>query len=305
MVSSNGKAQLHHAPPRSSCGELRRIAGRARELLDSELVNLGTSAPVSYIPPRDGTVVAVIPCYNEAANVRSLIDEVTSLPAKVDVVVVDDNSPDGTGDLVRQHPLFGRRVFLLNRTGPRGFALACQEGFRWAVEQGYTIAIEMDADFSHDPAAIPKLLAEIENGADVALGSRYVNGIRVMNWPVRRLLLSLFAGCYTRAITGLTLKDPTSGFKAVRSRVLRSMDWERFVANGYGFIIEFHFLATRKGFRIAEVPIVFTERKRGASKMSFQIMAECARAVLKLGCSRAFHPRWLFPSRRVTPLEAA
>lgn len=251
------------------------------------------------------TTLAVVPSYNEASNVRSLIDEVITLPACLDVLIVDDNSPDGTGDVVRAHPLFGSRVFLLTRTGERGFALACRDGFRWSVERGYLIAIEMDADFSHDPAAIPRLLAEIENGADVALGSRYVNGIRVMNWPVRRLLLSLFAGFYTRLFTGLSLRDPTSGFKAIRSRVLRSLDWEQFATNGYGFIIEFHFLTSRKGFQITEVPIVFTERRRGASKMSLQIMIECAHAVFKLACSRAVHPRWTAASRPVESLELA
>jgi dolichol-phosphate mannosyltransferase len=251
------------------------------------------------------TTLAVVPSYNEATNVRSLIDEVTALPTRLDVLVVDDDSPDGTGDIVRAHPLFGNRVFLLTRTGPRGFAFACRDGFQWSLDHGYLVAVEMDADFSHDPAAIPRLLAEIENGADVALGSRYVDGIRGMNWPVRRLLLSLFAGCYTRLFTGLSLRDPTSGFKAIRSRVLRSLDWDQFAANGYGFIIEFHFLASRKGFQISEVPIVFTERRRGASKMSLQIMVDSARTVLKLACSRVIHPRWVVASQPVESVELA
>jgi len=251
------------------------------------------------------TTVAIVPSYNEASNVQSLIDEVVALPRRVDVLVVDDNSPDGTGKIVRSHPLFGSRVFLLARTGPRGFAMACRDGFQWSLDNGYSVAVEMDADFSHDPAAIPRLLDELENGADVALGSRYVDGIRIMNWPVRRLLLSLFAGCYTRFFTGLSLRDPTSGFKAIRRRVLRAMDWDRCSASGYGFIVEFHFLATRRGFKISEVPIVFTERCRGASKMSLQIMTECARAVFMLGCSRALHLGGTRAPRRVESLEAA
>ncbi len=251
------------------------------------------------------TTVAIVPSYNEASNVQSLIDEVVALPRRVDVLVVDDNSPDGTADIVRAHPLFGRRVFLLARTGPRGFALACRDGFQWSLDHGYSVAVEMDADFSHDPAAIPRLLDELEAGADVALGSRYVDGIRVMNWPVRRLLLSLFAGCYTRFLTGLELRDPTSGFKAIRSRVLRTVDWDKCTANGYGFIIEFHFLATRLGFKIAEVPIIFTERCRGASKMSLQIMTECARAVFMLGCLRALHLGSARIPARVKSLELA
>ncbi len=268
-------------------------------------VSLKAPHPIGLTPAPATTAVAVVPSYNEAANIQSLIDEVVALPRGVDVLIVDDASPDGTGDIVRAHPLFGSHVFLLARTGLRGFALACRDGFQWSLDHGYSVAVEMDADFSHDPAAIPRLLQELENGADVALGSRYVGGIRVMNWPVRRLLLSLFAGCYTRFFTGLSLRDPTSGFKAIRSRVLRTMDWDKCAANGYGFIVEFHFLATRRGFHISEVPIVFTERCRGASKMSLQIMVECARAVLKLGWSRALHPQRLSASQRVESLELA
>ncbi|MEO6872641.1 MAG: polyprenol monophosphomannose synthase [Chthoniobacterales bacterium] len=260
---------------------------------------------IGVTPAPAAAAVAVVPSYNEAANIQSLIDEVMALPIGLDILIVDDASPDGTGDIVRTHPLFGSRVFLIARTGPRGFAFACRDGFRWALDHGYSVAVEMDADFSHDPAAIPKLLRELENGSDVALGSRYAGGIRVMNWPVRRLLLSLFAGCYTRFFTGLSLRDPTSGFKAIRSRVLRVMDWDKFTANGYGFIIEFHFLAVRRGFHISEVPIVFTERCRGASKMSFQIMLECARAVLKLSWSRVLHPQRTVATQRIESFELA
>ena len=239
----------------------------------------------------DATVLVVVPVYNEAANVAKLIDALLSLPVRVDVLIVDDNSPDGTGELVRRHPAFSDRAFLLTRVGERGFAKACRDGFQWGVERGYAVCVEMDADFSHDPADVPRLLAVIEDGADIALGSRYVDGIRVINWPARRLLLSLFAGCYTRFLSGVALSDPTSGFKAVRSRVLRSTDWSQFTADGYGFIIEFHFHAARQGFRISEVPIVFTERRRGASKMSFKIMLESALRVLRLATYRATHWR--------------
>lgn len=186
-----------------------------------------------------------------------------------------------------------------HRVGPRGFARACRDGFQWRLKHAYPVCIEMDADFSHDPADIPRLLVKIEEGADVALGSRYVDGIRVINWPAQRLPLSLFAGSYTRFLSGLTLSDPTSGFKAIRSRVIRSTDWSKFTADGYGFIVEFHFHTSRNGFEIAEVPIVFTERRRGASKMSFKIMTESARAVCKLGAHRLFHRR-----RKLAPLES-
>lgn len=229
--------------------------------------------------------------YNEATNVVNLINSLLALPVVLDVLIVDDNSPDGTGNLVRDHPKFADRVFLLSRAGQRGFARACRDGFQWGLERAYPVCIEMDADFSHDPTDVPRLLTRIAEGADIALGSRYVDGIRVINWPARRLLLSLFAGCYTRFFTGLTLSDPTSGFKAIRSRVLRATEWFEFTADGYGFIIEFHFQASRNGFQVAEVPIVFTERRRGASKMSFKIMAESASRVCKLGAYRLLHPR--------------
>ena len=243
----------------------------------------------------------VIPVYNEAQNIRKLLGKLLALPTPVDAVVVDDNSPDGTGTIVEQHPDFGERVFLLQRATRRGFASACREGFNWGMRRGHPVCVEMDADFSHDPADIPRLLAEIENGCDVALGSRYVDGIRVINWPVRRLLLSLFAGSYTRFLSGLRLSDPTSGFKAIRSRVLQSIDWAQFSSDGYGFIIEFHFHVVRNGFHISEVPIVFTERRRGASKMSFTIMMESAARVLTLGYWRLLHRR---PRRVARPVES-
>ena len=240
---------------------------------------------------QESSALVVIPAYNEATNVIRLIDALLALPGRLDVLIVDDNSPDGTGDLVRGHAEFERRVFLLSRTGKRGFAPACREGFQWGVQRGYAICVEMDADLSHDPADVPRLLQKIDEGADVALGSRYLDGIRVFNWPPRRLFLSLAAGWYTRFFSGLPLSDPTSGFKAVRNCVLRSTDWSGFTADGYGFIIEFHFHAWRSGFQIVEVPIVFTERRHGASKMSFKIMAESALRVCSLGVYRLFHRR--------------
>jgi dolichol-phosphate mannosyltransferase len=249
----------------------------------------------ALVPPPANAVV-VVPVYNEAENVHHLIERLLALPCGVDVLIVDDKSPDGTAGIVQAHPEIGRRVFLLSRNGPRGFAHACKDGFQWAVDHGYAVCLEMDADFSHDPDDVPRLLEAIADGADVALGSRYVGGIRVLNWPVRRLLLSLFAGSYTRFWSGLRLSDPTSGFKAIRTRVIRSLDWSQFVADGYGFIIEFHFLAARLGFTIREVPIVFTERRVGASKMSFKIMRESATRVLKLAAYRMAHPQ-AYPAR--------
>jgi dolichol-phosphate mannosyltransferase len=249
--------------------------------------------------------LVIIPVYNEAQNICSLIDALLALPVAVDVIVVDDNSPDGTGVLVEQHSHFRERVFLLQRALRLGFARACRDGFIWGIDRGYTVCVEMDADFSHDPADVPRLLAEIENGSDVALGSRYLDGIRVINWPVRRLLLSLFAGSYIRLLSGLQLTDPTSGFKAIRADVLRNTEWRQFAADGYGFIVEFHFHVSRDGFHIKEVPIVFTERRRGGSKMSYKIMIESAVRVLKLGCYRSLHRRTRKAERPVESLRYA
>ncbi len=244
----------------------------------------------AFVVSRMEKILVVAPTYNEATNAPLLIEQLLNLPRKVDVVIVDDNSPDGTADLIRKHSQFGRRLFLLENETRRGFAQACKDGFCWAMENGYDLCIEMDADLSHDPADVPRLIAMIEEGADIAVGSRYLNGVRIINWPARRLLLSLFAGSYTRFWTGLPMTDPTSGFKAIRNKVLRSTDWSRFAADGYGFIIELHFLAWRNGFRIRECPIVFTERRRGTSKMSKRIALESALSVLKLACQRASTP---------------
>lgn len=236
--------------------------------------------------------LVVVPTYNEADNAPMLIQRLLTLPRRVDVLIVDDNSPDKTGELVRNHPDFEMRLFLLQNAHRAGFAQSCKDGFRWAVDHGYDVCVEMDADLSHNPDSVPQLLEAIEAGADMVVGSRYLNGIRIINWPVGRLLLSLFAGKYTRFWTGLPLTDPTSGFKAVRTNVLRSIEWSGFAADGYGFIIELHFFIWKNGFVVRECPIVFTERRRGASKMSKKIMAESAINVLRLMLHRSWtsHP---------------
>ena len=243
--------------------------------------------------------------YNEATNVLNLINALLALPLNLDVLIVDDDSPDGTSVLVRRHSRFLERVFLLQRTGPRAFASACRDGLLWGCQRDYRVCVQMDADFSHDPADIPRLLATIERGADIAVGSRYIGGIRVINWPIQRLLVSLFAGFYTRVFSGLLLRDPTSGFKAIRNSVLRRIEWARFSAEGYGFQIELHFHAFRKSFQIVEVPIVFTERTRGASKMSLKIVIESAVRVFNLGCYRCIHRRTTSPAGRIESVEYA
>ncbi len=227
-------------------------------------------------------VLVVIPTYNERESVGGAIDLVLAQRDYLEVLVVDDASPDDTASVVRSHPLFGRRVHLLEGTGKSGLGSAYRRGFRWGLERGYEVLVEMDADLSHDPADIPALLAALEDGADVAIGSRYLQGIRVLNWPQSRLFVSTFGGFYTRALTGLPLTDPTSGFKAIRARVLRGIPWGHIEAEGYAFQIELHFAAWRQGYSLREVPIVFNERRAGDSKMSTAISLEAAWKVLRL-----------------------
>lgn len=230
--------------------------------------------------------LVVLPTYNEAESLPAVVEQLLAVASALQVLVVDDASPDGTAAVVRGLPGFGTRVFLLERAGKLGLGSAYREGFAWAIERGYTAVLEMDADLSHDPADVPRLLATLDQGADLAIGSRYVNGISVVHWPLPRLLLSIGAGIYARWITGLPLSDPTSGFKAIRSAALETLLGERVDADGYGFQIELHFRAQRAGLKLEEVPIVFTERRDGQSKMSGAIAREAIGLVLKLGWER-------------------
>ena len=248
------------------------------------------SAPTGDAPgSHSGQAVVVVPTYNEAGTVEALIDQVLALPGDIAVLVVDDGSPDGTGDRVDAlrllHPA---RVGLLRRTGKLGLGTAYLTGFRLARDAGFTYVCEMDADFSHNPADLPRLIdacrpaSEGGGGADVAIGSRYVDGLRVLNWPLSRLVLSYGAGVYTRAITRLPLQDVTAGFKCFRHEVLQAIDFSHVRSNGYSFQIEMNYRAWRLGFRIVEVPIVFTERSEGESKMSGAIVREAMRKVWEL-----------------------
>jgi len=202
--------------------------------------------------------------------------------SSVQILVVDDGSPDGTAGIVKSLPEFGSRVHLMERPEKMGLASAYKDGFQWALKRDFDAVLEIDADLSHAPSDIPALIQALDEGADLAIGSRYLNGIRVLNWAKHRLFLSLFAGSYTRFISGLPLTDPTSGFKAIRSAVLRQLDWQDFQAEGYGFQIELHYYAWKRGFVLREVPIVFTERRAGASKMSLEIALEASLRVLQL-----------------------
>ena len=226
--------------------------------------------------------VVVIPTYNECESINKALDSVLGLPRKLDVLVVDDGSPDGTAEVVRARPEFNKRIFLLEGKGKAGLGTAYRRGFQWAVQKGYEAAVEMDADLSHDPADIPKLLEALQNGAHIAVGSRYLGGISVLNWPQSRLFISTFGGFYVRTLTALPMSDPTSGFKAIRADVLRDLNWDKVQAEGYAFQIELHHTAWKQGYTIKEVPIVFTERREGDSKMSTAISLEAAWRVLRL-----------------------
>ncbi len=228
--------------------------------------------------------LVVIPTYNEAENIGHVVNQVLELPGSFHVLVVDDGSPDGTGDivdgLITTHP---DRVHLVRRAGKLGLGTAYITGFRYALERAYTRVCEMDADLSHNPADLPRLVAPIDaDEADVVIGSRYIFGVRIMNWPLSRLILSYSAGIYTRAITRLTLQDVTAGFKCFRREVLEAIDLDKVNSNGYSFQIEMNYKAWKKGFRLAEVPIVFTERTEGRSKMSKAIVREAMWKVWEL-----------------------
>jgi dolichol-phosphate mannosyltransferase len=226
--------------------------------------------------------LVVIPTYNEAENITNIIPEVLKQGAMFDVLVVDDNSPDGTGGLVRSlMPQYEHRIFLLERPGKMGLGRAYLAGFKYALEKGYAHVMEMDADFSHSPDVLPRFHEAIQD-ADLVLGSRYVNGVNVINWPLKRLLLSYGASMYTRAITGLPVKDPTGGFKCFRRQTLEALDLDRVRSNGYSFQIEMSFRIWKKGFKIKEIPIIFTDRVGGTSKMSSKIVREAILMVWKL-----------------------
>lgn len=233
--------------------------------------------------------VVVLPTYNEASSIHRILDITFGVLPNLEILVVDDGSPDGTAALVRGRREFGRRLHLLERSGKLGLGSAYKTGFQWAIEKNYDACLEMDADLSHNPTDIPRLLEALDQGADAAIGSRYLNGIRVMNWPEDRLLLSAFASKYVRTLTRLPLTDATSGFKAIRASALRVIDWSRFRAEGYGFQVELHHYLWLAGFRLVEVPIVFTERSEGKTKMTRGIAIEAALRVLRLAITNRGH----------------
>jgi len=220
-------------------------------------------------------ILVVVPTYNEMDNLPKMVTRLLALPDGVEILVVDDGSPDGTGRWVEQTAATEPRLHLLSRTAKNGLGRAYVAGFQWALEKGYALVVQMDADFSHSPEDVPKLIAGIrDSGADMAIGSRYAGGIRVINWPLNRLVLSVGASYYVKWITGMPVWDPTGGFKCWRRRTLEVIDLQSVKSNGYGFQVEMNHRVWSRGLRITEVPIIFADRVEGTSKMSKKIVVE-------------------------------
>ena len=215
----------------------------------------------------------IIPTYNELENIQRLIPELMALDPAIRVLVVDDNSPDGTGKLVDDMARENDRINVLHRPAKLGLGSAYVAGFKYAVKQDVDCVFEMDADFSHDPAMVPEFIEQIKS-CDVVIGSRYISGINVVNWPMSRLLLSYFANLYTRLVTGMTIRDATSGYKCFRREVLESINLDDVRSDGYAFQIEMNFRCWRKGYRLKEIPIIFVDRRSGTSKLSQGVINE-------------------------------
>ena len=231
--------------------------------------------------------LVIIPTYNESENIAAMIDRVLALDADFDLLVIDDGSPDGTAAIVRrEQPAREGRLHLLERSGKLGLGTAYLTGFRWGLERGYDCLCEMDCDFSHDPDDLPRLVAAVEAGADVAVGSRYVQGVNVVNWPMSRLLISYFGSRYVQLATGMPVRDTTAGFVCYRREALAQINLDNIRMKGYGFQIEMKYTAWRLGLRVVEVPIIFTERREGQSKMSGGIVREALFGVLGLRFKR-------------------
>ncbi len=242
--------------------------------------------------------IVIVPTYNERENLPNVVARLMRLPVELHLLVVDDNSPDGTGILADEFAAKDPRIHVLHRQEKAGLGRAYCAGFAWALEQGYEFIFEMDGDLSHNPDDIPAFLAAIQN-ADLVIGSRYSNGIRVINWPLNRLILSLGAASYVRTITGMPFSDPTGGYKCFRRSALQAVDLSSVRSNGYSFQVELTHKIWRQGLRILEVPITFTDRFHGSSKMSGKIVREALLMVWRLlfqnGCLREPNPQQTLP----------
>lgn len=226
----------------------------------------------------------IIPTYNEIENIEKMIDTVMALPDNFDLLIIDDGSPDGTADAVRKRmETFPGRLHLETRSGKLGLGTAYIHGFKWALKRDYQFVIEMDADFSHDPAELTNLYHNCKDGdSDVCVGSRYISGVNVVNWPMGRVLMSYFASAYVRMVTGMNLRDSTAGFVCYRRKVLETIDLDKIQFKGYAFQIEMKFKSTKLGFNVTEHPIIFVNRQLGTSKMNSGIFGEAVFGVIKL-----------------------
>ncbi|HRN41738.1 MAG TPA: polyprenol monophosphomannose synthase [Vicingus sp.] len=228
--------------------------------------------------------IVIIPTYNEKENVEAMIRKVFSLPQAFDVLIIDDGSPDGTAAIVKElQKEFPNQLFIEERKGKLGLGTAYIHGFKWSLSRNYEFTFEMDCDFSHNPEDLIKLYnACAKAGADLAIGSRYIKGVNVVNWPMGRILMSYYASAYVRFITGLNIRDTTSGFKCYTKKVLATIDLNKIKFKGYAFQIEMKFAATKLGFNVVEIPIIFTDRQQGASKMSGGIFKEAIFGVIQM-----------------------
>ena len=231
--------------------------------------------------------LVVTPTYNEADNIEVFIGQVLSQGKDIQILIVDDNSPDGTGNIVARLMEKNPNIHMIRRPGKMGLGTAYVEGFRYAIANSFDFILEMDADFSHNPEEIPRFLEKMKS-CDLVVGSRYTNGVRVVNWPIRRLLLSYAANVYTRVITGMSLKDATGGFKCFKREVLEAINLDNVRSNGYAFQIEMNFKAWTKGFKVCEHPIIFVDRAVGESKMSRKIVYEAVFMVWRLKLRKIF-----------------
>jgi dolichol-phosphate mannosyltransferase len=228
--------------------------------------------------------IVIIPTYNEKENIAQIIGKVFTLEGKFNILIIDDNSPDGTASIVQElMPIYKDKLFLIERSGKLGLGTAYIAGFKWALEHQYQYIFEMDADFSHNPEDLLQLYNACRNeGVDLAVGSRYISGINVINWPLKRVLMSYFASVFVRKITGMPIMDTTAGFKCYRQIVLETINIDKIKMKGYGFQIEMKFKTWKHGFKIREIPIIFTDRKAGTSKMSGGIFGEAFKGVIKM-----------------------
>lgn len=231
----------------------------------------------------DFSNIVIIPTYKERENIEAIINAITALSVPFDILIIDDNSPDGTASIVKEMMKTRTNLHIVEREGKLGLGTAYIAGFKWALEKGYHYIYEMDADFSHDPNDLIKLYEACSaDGADLAIGSRYISGVNVVNWPLSRVLMSYGASIYVRLITGMKIKDTTAGFKCYQRRVLENIRLDKVRSVGYGFQIEMKFKTWKLGYKIKEVPIIFTDRKLGASKMSGGIFNEALWGVLRM-----------------------